>query len=324
MQQELLEQLQKITEEEHAILKGAPDVRRELYTSEKDFVIDSKKLLQKGRLIEIRPHTRFVHFPKHRHNYVEMVYMCSGSTTHIINGREHITLHTGDLLFLNQNATQEILPAAESDIAVNFIILPEFFDRAFSMIEKENILHDFLISSLSQDYSQSSYLHFQAKDILPVQNLIENMIWTLIHKKTATNTINQTTMGLLFMNLSLFADTINQDDPHQYEQNLVFSILKYIESHYKDGTLAEIAAETCHPAYYISRLLKKHTDSNFKELLQQKKLQQAAYLLSQTSLSVEAVMDNIGYDNSSYFYRKFRERYGGSPKEYRKGELGQK
>ena len=85
MQQELLVQLQKITEEEQAILDGHLDIRKELYTSKKDFIIDSQKLLEKGRLIEIRPHTRFAHFPKHRHNYVEMVYMCSGSTTHIIN-----------------------------------------------------------------------------------------------------------------------------------------------------------------------------------------------------------------------------------------------
>lgn len=317
MQQELLAQLQKITEEEQAILDGQQDVKKELYTSGRGFVIDSRKLLQKGRLIEIRPHTRFVHFPKHSHNYVEMVYMCSGSTTHIINGRERITLQEGDLLFLNQNATQEILPAGENDIAVNFIILPEFFDHAFSMIERENILHDFLISVLSQDSSLSSYLHFQAKDILPVQNLIENMIWTLLHKKSGTNTINQTTMDLLFLNLSMFADTINQDDPNQYEQNLVFSVLKYIETHYKNGSLTEVAEEMKQPAYSISRLLKKYTDCNFKELLQQRKLQQAAYLLSQTPLTVDVVMENIGYDNSSYFYRKFREKYGCSPRNYR-------
>lgn len=320
MQKELLEQLQKITEEEQAILYGHQDVRKELYTSGKGFVIDSRKLLQKGRLIEVRPHTRFVHFPRHSHNYVEMVYMCSGSTTHIINDKERITLQEGDLLFLNQNATQEILPAGENDIAVNFIILPEFFDHAFSMIEKENILHDFLISVLSQDSSRSSYLHFQARDILPVQNLIENMIWTLLHKKSGTNTINQTTMGLLFLNLSMFADTINQDDPNQYEQTLVFSVLKYIETHYKNGSLTEVAEELRQPAYYISRLLKKYTDSNFKELLQQRKLQQAAYLLSRTPITVEAVMENIGYDNSSYFHRKFREKYGCSPRQYREAE----
>ena len=317
MQQDLLTQLRKITEEEQAILAGQQDVKKELYTSGKGFVIDSRKLLQKGRLIEVRPHTRFVHFPRHSHNYVEMVYMCSGSTTHIINDRDRITLQEGDLLFLNQNATQEILPAKENDIAVNFIILPEFFDHAFSMIERENILHDFLVSVLSRDSSLSSYLHFQAKDILPVQNLIENMIWTLLHKKAGTNTINQTTMGLLFLNLSMFADTINQDDPNQYEQNLVFSVLKYIEAHYKNGSLTEVAEEMMQPAYSISRLLKKYTDSNFKELLQQRKLQQAAYLLSQTPLTVDAVMENIGYDNSSYFYRKFREKYGCSPRHYR-------
>ncbi|MDE7342329.1 MAG: AraC family transcriptional regulator [Lachnospiraceae bacterium] len=317
MQQELLAQLQKISEEEQAILDGRQDVQKELYTSGRGFVIDSRKLLRKGRLIEIRPHTRFVHFPRHSHNYVEMVYMCSGSTTHIINDKERIILQEGDLLFLNQNATQEILPAGKNDIAVNFIILPEFFDHAFSMIERENILHDFLISVLSQDSSLSSYLHFQAKEILPVQNLIENMIWTLLHKKAGTNTINQTTMGLLFLNLSMFADTINQDDPNQYEQNLVFSVLKYIETHYKNGSLTEVAEELKQPAYFISRLLKKYTDSNFKELLQQRKLQQAAYLLSQTPLTVDAVMENIGYDNSSYFYRKFREKYGCSPRKYR-------
>ncbi len=119
------------------------------------------------------------------------------------------------------------------------------------------------------------------------------------------------------MNLSQFADNINQNDTNQYEQNLVFTVLKYIETHYKNGTLADVAADTKQPTYYVSRLLKKHTGSNFKELLQERKLQQAAYLLSQTTLSVEAIMDAIGYDNSSYFYRRFREKYGCSPKEYR-------
>lgn len=317
MNQELLNYLKPITEEEQAILDGQDDIQKELYTSGKDFVVDSEKLLERGRLVEIRPHTRFAHFPKHRHNYVEMIYMCSGKTTHILNDSETIVLEEGDLLFLNQNISQEIFPAGEDDIAVNFIILPQFFDRSISMIEQENVLRDFLISTLSQNYSQPGYLHFRAKDLLPIRNLIENMIWTLIHKTTGTNTINQTTMGLLFMNLSRFAQSINQQSSGQYEQNLVFLILKYIESHYKDGTLSAIAAELGQPTYYLSRILKKYTGSNFKELLQQRKLQQAAYLLSQTTLPVESILEAIGYDNSSYFYRKFKDKYGCSPKNYR-------
>ena len=318
MDHTLLNKLRKITPEEQAILDGCFDIQKNLYTGKKDFIIDSHFLLSKGKLIDIRPHTRFAHFPRHRHNYVEMVYMCSGSTTHIINDTDRIILNEGDLLFLNQNVTQEIEPARETDIAVNFIILPEFFDHAFNMIEQENVLRDFLISTLSQDTSLTNYLHFCAKDILPVQNLIENMIWTLIEQKTGTNTINQISMGLLFMNLSAFAENINQNYPNQYEQTLDFSVLKYIETHYKNGTLANIADELNQETYYISRLLKKHTGANFKELLQQRKLQQAVYLLKQTSLTIDSIMEAIGYDNSSYFYRKFKEKYHCSPKEYRR------
>lgn len=319
MRKELLEKLKRITPEEEQYLNGSDTVRAELYTegNSKQFIIDSSKLLDKGRLIEVRPHTRFVHFPKHKHNYVELVYMCSGSTTHILNGKETLVLKEGDLLFLNQNATQEILPASESDIAVNFVILPEFFNVSFSMMREENVLRDFLLSTLSGGDSLLSFLHFSAKDILPVQNLLENMIWTIYEKHPATNTVIQTTMGLLLMNLSAFAENINKGLPDRYEENMVFTVLKYIETRYKDGTLAEISAEINEPAYFVSRLLKKHLNKNFKELLQERKLQQAIFLLKQSTLTVERIIVSVGYDNSSYFHRKFREKYGMSPKEYR-------
>ena len=274
MRKELLDRLRKITPEEEQYLSGSDTIRTEFYTEEvgNSFIIDSSKLLDKGRLIELRPHTRFVHFPKHSHNYVELVYMCSGSTTHILNGNETLVLKEGDLLFLNQNATQEILPAGEEDIAVNFVILPEFFNVSFSMMQEENVLRDFLLSTLSGGDSLLSFLHFSAKDILPVQNLLENMI---------------------------------------------FKVLKYIETGYKTGTLAEISAEINEPAYFVSRLLKKHLNKNFKELLQERKLQQAVFLLKQSTLTVEKIIASVGYDNSSYFHRKFREKYGMSPNEFR-------
>lgn len=315
---ELMAQLRNITVEEAAILNGKIAIQKELYSDKDEFIIDSARLLKKGQLIKLRPHTRFAHFPKHRHNYVEMVYMCSGETTHIINDKERIILKEGDLLFLNQYVYQEILPAGENDIAINFIILPEFLNRPLSMIEKENVLRDFLFSALSKNSPLTSYLHFNAKEILPVQNLIENMIWSLLNKKNATNAIIQTTMGLLLMNLSAFSSNINQSNPNQYEQSLIFLVLRYIEEHYKSGSLLEISASLNQPDYYISRLLKKHTGHNFKELLQQRKLQQASYLLTNTSLSIESVLDEIGYNNSSFFYRVFKERYNVSPNEYRK------
>ena len=68
MKQELMERLSAITEEERRILTGDKQVQRELYTSSSEFTVDSAKMMDKGRLIDIRTHTRFIPFPAHRHN----------------------------------------------------------------------------------------------------------------------------------------------------------------------------------------------------------------------------------------------------------------
>ena len=124
---ELYSELKKITAEEERILSGNREIDRALYMSFNDKgeavnIVDAKKLLETGKLIQVRPHTRFVHFPRHTHNYIEVIYMCAGSTHHIIDG-ENVILREGELLFLSQKAQQEIFPAMEDDIAVNFIIL---------------------------------------------------------------------------------------------------------------------------------------------------------------------------------------------------------
>ncbi len=149
---------------------------------------------------------------------------------------------------------------------------------------------------------------------------MESMIWTILEHRSGTNTIIQTSMGLLMMNLSRFAGNINRGTSGRDE--LIFDALQYIETHYKNGTLAELSAQMKLPAYQLSRILKRHTGCNFKELLGKRKLQQAAYLLSNTTLPVETVIAAIGYDNSSFFYRRFHERYGCSPKEFRRKQDG--
>ncbi len=317
MREDILKRLKEITPEEREILNGRHTVDTEIYNLNRSMTIDSEKLLEKGKLIELRPHTRFIHFPKHTHNYVEVVYMCSGQTKHIINGNE-ILLQNGELLFLSQNAAQEIYPAREGDIAVNFIILPEFFDRSLDMIGNgNNLIRNFLIECLKSGAQNISYLHFKVADVLPIQNLMENLIWMLLHEQTNKRSLNQTTMGLLFLHLLNLTDKV--DIGHdRAEQELLFTVFRYIEEHYREGDLSHLAASLSYDLYWLSRMIKNATGRTYTELLQEKRLDQAAYLLSHTSLSVTDISLDVGYHNFSYFYKIFRGRFGMSPKEYRK------
>ena len=318
MNQQLLSRLSVITEEEQAILAGRGEIDASLYSAQSGpMVVDSGKMLDHGKLIRIRPHTRFVHFPRHRHNYVEVIYMCQGQTTHIIDGNR-VLLRAGELLFLNQNAVQEILPAGRSDIAVNFIILPEFFDTAFRMLgEEENNLRDFLISCLRQENRFGNYLHFQVSDVLPVQNLIENMVWTLLNNQPDKRSVNQITMGLLFLQLTHYTERI-QSASQSPDQQLALQILRYIDENYRDGELNELAAILGYDVPWLSRTVKRLLGRTYKELLQIKRLNQAAFLLQSTRLPVTDICAAVGYDNTSYFHRIFREYYHQTPRDYRR------
>lgn len=316
MHQELLKALSVITEEEQNILNGRQDIDQQLYTEKKELVVDSEKLLQRGKLIQVRPHTRFVKFPKHRHNYVEVIYMCQGATTHYIDGNK-VVLEPGDLLFLNQNSEQEILPAKEQDIAVNFIILPEFFNTAFSMMgTDENMLREFLVGTLCGKDQRISYLYFHVADILPIQNLVENMVWTVFYNMGNKRSCNQITMGLLLLQLLNYMDKM-ETGSSRFDVELTGNVLNYIEEHYKNGSLSELAEMMNYDMYWLSREIKKRTGKTYKELLQTKRMNQAVYLLSSSKLPVADIIESVGYDNTSYFFRKFKERYGMSPKEYR-------
>ncbi|MBQ4002236.1 MAG: AraC family transcriptional regulator, partial [Lachnospiraceae bacterium] len=86
MNRELLSKLSRVTEEEKRILAGERRIDRSIYMDGTRDVISGDKLLKSGQIITIRPHTRFVAFPEHTHDYVEMVYMCEGETRHEVNG----------------------------------------------------------------------------------------------------------------------------------------------------------------------------------------------------------------------------------------------
>ena len=313
MDQTILERLSQLTAEERALLAGRKSIDRELYMDGSRDVISGDKLLKPGQQIAIRPHTRFVHFPRHTHDYVEMVYMCRGETTHIVNG-DTLALREGELLMLGQNAVQEILPAEETDVAVNFIVRPAFFSGTLPYLgEEESPLHRFIAVCLCGE-GETGYLHFHVSDVPPIQNLIENLLFTLINDTPNKCGIHQMTMGLLFAHLLNHTDTLTFSSG---EQETVFAVLRYVEEHYRDGSLNTLAEKLHYDVTALSRLIRRKTGRTYTELTQEKRLSQAAWLLRNTDQRVDEIARVVGYENISYFHRIFQARFSQSPKHYR-------
>lgn len=317
MKEELLEKLRPITEEERKILEEKKEIQKDIYTATEEFTIDARKMLEKGRVIDIRTHTRFIPFPKHSHNFIEILYMCEGHTFHKIDGFTEVELKAGELLFLNQLSSHEISEGEAKDIGINFIILPQFFDQVLPLLPRNNELAEFVMQGLNKKGIGNNYLHYQVSEVLPVQNLVENMVWNLLHRPENHRRMNEMMMATLFMQLSLHTDKLAKYDTDIYQDVFAPEILKYIEEEYKDATLEELAGEMNVALSTASKIVKKSTGMTFKELLQRKRLMQAANLLEHTKLPITEIIERVGYDNTSYFHRIFRETYQMSPKEYR-------
>ena len=240
--------------------------------------------------------------------------MLSGQTVHIVDGKK-ITLKQGELLFLGQNSRHAIEKAEENDIALNFIILPQFFGSTLSVIGDEDTpLKRFLIDCLCGDGDNNYYLHYRVSDITEIQNSVENLLLTVTGSAPNKRKLGQMTMALLFM--QLMGRTENLEVKSREDTDFL-KILNYIETNYATGTLAEAAEGLHYDISRVSREIQRKTGKTYTSLVQEKRLSQAAFLLKNTGRRVSDISVAVGYENVSYFHRIFEKRYGMSPKKYR-------
>ena len=313
---DILEQLKQITPEEQDIIDGGREINRDIYMLGRDNTVNSKKLLDEGKLITMRKHTRFIAFPEHTHDYVELIYMCQGSTTHIVEGKE-IKLCEGELLFLGQGIHHSIKKAEQNDIAVNFIILPHFFgDTLYAMGENESPIKRFFVNCLCGNDS-NSYLHFNVSDVTEVQNLMENLILIVMSDTPNKRKQLQMSMALIFMQLIAHTDKLIAE---LNEDTALFKILDYIETNYINGNLSEASQIFHYEISWLSREILKKTGKTFTQLMQEKRLSQAAFLLKNTNKNFTDISVAVGYENTSYFHKMFTLNFNMSPKEFRTRE----
>lgn len=316
MTMDLLNELMQLSEEEKEVLHDNNKIVKEIYTSQSNFVIESEKFLNKEKMIMVRKHTRFVDFPKHKHNYIEVNYVYNGELTQKV-GNETITLKKGELLFLNQHIEHEIKASAKEDIIINFIIQPQFFEYIFSFLSSDNNISNFIISSLFNNTQIGQFLYFTVADVESIQELVKKIILEIMNPSLLSDSTVKLYMGLLVIELIKHSDKVEQKEENSSLQYIIVESLKYIDEHYRTASLYDLAEKLNQTHYSLSKIIKKATNFTFKELLQEKCLGKAKELLESSQIPVTEIAEEVGYDNISYFYKIFKNKYGKTPKQYR-------
>lgn len=101
------------------------------------------------------------------------------------------------------------------------------------------------------------------------------------------------------------------------------TVLEYIEANFSGPlSLEKLAAVVGMNPKYFCRVFSRLTHQSPMDYVNFYRIEQAAYLLSSTALSVTAVAMECGFWESSYFTKVFRKYKGVTPKKYRQAAAG--
>ena len=323
MREDVLKYLSKLNAEELSA-KGA-DVRaqKSIYSKSGRFIIERRTMsnLSTGKTtapICLHAHPRFLSFPEHTHDYVEFMYVCAGSITHNI-GDQTVRVGCGDLIALGRSTKHSIQPSGENDIGINIIISPELFESILNTVRQDTSLHTNIHESLL-DKSTSRFHVFSTVQSVEISNILESMIYSSIVLGKNDDYVLEQSVRLLVCYLCGLSDGISGTAELSENDKIKKKLIKYIRTSYSTATLTEAASILGLSPTYLSRWTNIAFGCGFKELLMNERFSVACDLLRSTDKSVGDIINLVGYENSSYFHKEFKKRFGMTPKEYRRSQ----
>lgn len=248
----------------------------------------------------------------HTHEFIEFVYVKSGSATHTIDDKEY-QLNHGDMLIVDYGQVHSFMPTPLVSY-VNILLDPVFFSKELVDTESVNqlLMYDMFEEFLGQKSKSKQYIHFGKKYNKDADFVIDQMLKEYNNKNLGYRSVLKGYMRILLswiLRETNFKERgIAVDEIEAYIDN---NISKRIDLH-------ELAVKHFYNPSYFSRLIKEKFGKSFSSYVKEKRMIAAEDLLKNSTEKVESIMHRIGYTDKKLFYKHFKDHFGMSPGEYRK------
>ena len=253
---------------------------------------------------------------KHTHEFIELVYILSGSGEHIINDKKY-QVEKGNILFINYGQVHSYTTSSDMDF-FNFVMKPEFINK--QLLNSRNIYEIFYLL-LPDEFGKMDddmpIVKLSGTETIMMDRLSENCLYEYENKKKGYLSVIRNYMEIVF---TLIMRNINKGDiADKYIRPLLLDIVKFIDENYGEKITIKSLADKCfYNTSYFSTVFKECYGTSCRTYIKEKRLSEAIELLKNTDMSVEEIMANVGYNDRSLFYRHLKKYSGYSPNEIRK------
>ncbi|MBQ4527261.1 MAG: AraC family transcriptional regulator [Clostridia bacterium] len=251
----------------------------------------------------------------HKHEFIELVYVTSGKSTHYINDISY-EANSGDIVFVNYNETHRIV-ANEPLIYYNLFVKPEYISEKLADAETIYDVFSFFIMGnyFDESVKNAPLTHLSPAQKSEMDSLTKEMCSEVSKREPGFELALDGYMRLIF---SRIIRSLRQSDSTKIRSSITPELLDYIDKNYtKNLTLSELASKCFYNSAYLGRLFKNTFNMSLKDYIIQKRADYAKKLLETTDETVETISSLVGYADKKQFYHVFKEKYGCTPGQYR-------
>lgn len=257
----------------------------------------------------------FYFVPQHWHDELEWIYVDTGILDLTVHGQSY-TLKPGDFCFVNSGELHEIRSSGESYHHA-IVFHPNMMDFAAYDICQHDLIGPVTNGKMLFPSAETIFSPSQKKKILSHMQEIVKMNQS--QYKYAVLGIKIHIFAVL--ELLFQADTMKENlatTKTETSMNNLKRVLGYIEQNYVSTISLEQLAEIAYMSpNYFCHYFRKEIGKPPVAFINEFRIEKAAQLLSETDLQVSQIALSVGFENFSYFIRKFRECKSVTPKEYR-------
>ncbi|MGN0335060.1 MAG: AraC family transcriptional regulator [Lachnospiraceae bacterium] len=125
--------------------------------------------------------------------------------------------------------------------------------------------------------------------------------------------------GRLYTTLALFMKSASRQEQKNSYATYAGKAVEYISARYSYPiTIEDIADYIGISRSHLFRSFEKTIGKSPKEYLTEYRIRQACILLKKSDLSITAIANSVGFDNSLYFSKAFHKAKGMAPRDYAK------